>query len=303
MVRSRPIADQLDNLTDTFSVDQECADHLFRSRSANLVAELMLSHAWANSAFPICYRALADAVPKHFGERNDTAPLWNHILCDDLSQDLRLVPYLTLRGLISNASGAMCRALDHIGIIAHIWKSPEKVEALSDRDSGEYMFAFCRESNPITAQELAEANISKRFASMKFGASATSIYSDLNRIDLRHTQPPRFFFGYVPKSTQVACRFVERTNPEDESFQRRVTILANGHRTICGELISLCAEYAVPTEELRDAADAFKMFGSPAGEPSPELQRSVTELLTKVVGEQPQREKSRPSETRTRQAR
>ena len=68
-------------------------------------------------------------------------------------------------------------------------------------------------------------------------------------------------------------------------------------------VIALCAEYASPSDELRDAADAFKMFASPAGEPGQDLARSANELLTKISGEPLQREKSGQSYRRTRQAR
>jgi hypothetical protein len=92
------VSDAVDSLTQTFSMDRAYCDALLNSGNADIVAELLISYQWANSALPLCYRALAAAVAKRFGPRAENASLWNPILLDGINRDLRLVPYLVLRG-------------------------------------------------------------------------------------------------------------------------------------------------------------------------------------------------------------
>jgi hypothetical protein len=99
-------------------MDQAYCDALFASQYAPHVAELILSHLWANTAMPLCYQVLSVVVPEHFRTRRERAALWNLILLDGINRDLRLVPYLVLRGLASEASTALRRAFEHTGVLS-----------------------------------------------------------------------------------------------------------------------------------------------------------------------------------------
>ena len=48
---------------------------------------------------------------------------------------------------------------------------------------------------------------------------------------------------------------------------------------VCGEVIALCADHAKWSDELSAAAEAFRILASVTGEPSPELESQVAELL------------------------
>jgi hypothetical protein len=101
-------------------MDQAYCDALFASQYAPHVAELILSHLWVNTAMPLCYQVLSAVVPEHFRTRRERAALWNLILLDGINRDLRLVPYLVLRGLASEASTALRRAFEHTGVLSSI---------------------------------------------------------------------------------------------------------------------------------------------------------------------------------------
>jgi hypothetical protein len=108
------------------------------------------------------------------GTRQERAALWNLIFLDGINCDLRLVPYLVLRGLASEASTALRRAFEHTGVLSHIWTDPSKVDALDDQDSQEYQRAFRREVDERKAKTLKTAGTSKRFATMKLGRVAAA---------------------------------------------------------------------------------------------------------------------------------
>ena len=146
------VSEEIDKLTQTFSTDQAYCDALFNWQNASTVAELLLLHMWANTALPLCYESLSASVPKRFRARSEKATLWNSILLDGVDRDLRLVPYLVLRGVASEASTALRRAFEHTGVLTHVWADPEKVDALEDTDSKDYDQAFRREIDARKAE-------------------------------------------------------------------------------------------------------------------------------------------------------
>lgn len=274
-------SDAVDSLTHTFSMDRAYCDALLNSGNADMVAELLISHQWANSALPACYSGLAATVEKRFGLRAEKARFWNLILFDGVNRDLRLMPYLVLRGIDSEASAALRRALEHVGVLTHIWAYPGKLDALQDTDSKDYEQAFRREGDHGKARELKQLQICKRFEAMKLGQVATLLYHKLSAIDIHGGTSARFF-SYAAEPSDFACSFAMRSAPSAEGFRRRISLLVDGHRTTSLELMNLCADHAERSEELAAAARASQMLCSPAGEHSPELQLRIAELLNQL---------------------
>jgi hypothetical protein len=275
------VSDALDRLTQTFSMDRAYCDALMNSASASAVAELLISHQWANSALPLCYKGLAAAVGQHFGARSENATFWNFILLDGVNRDLRLVPYLVLRGVASEASAALRRALEHVGVLTHIWMDPEKVDALRDTDSKEYSQAFRREVDERKAKALRDSKTAKRFAAMKLGSVATLLYDTLSVTDVHGGTSARFVL-YADDPSDLVCSFTMRPDPSAERTIQQIRFLTDGHRATCLEMMSLCGDYAAPSEELAAAAETFKMFASVAGDQTPELRQHVAQLLNRL---------------------
>ena len=281
------VSDALDSLTQTFSMDRAHCDALLNSGNADIVAELLISHQWANSALPLCCNGLAAAVAKRFGPRAERAGFWNLIFLDGVSRDLRLVPYLVLRGVASEASAALRRALEHTGVLTHIWADPHKVDALQDTDSKDYEQAFRWEKDKRKQEALSQSKTCKRFAAMKLGALATQFYETLSATGIHGGTAARFF-SYAAEPSSFTCSFTMRSAPAAEGIRGKISFLVNGHRTTCAEVMNLCAAYAERSEELAAAAVAFKMLSEPAGEPSPELREHIAELLNRLgVGDRP----------------
>lgn len=207
--------------------------------------------------------------------------MWNLILLDGVNRDLRLVPCLVLRGVGSEASAAVRRALEHTGVLAHIWAEPTKVEALEDTDSKDYEYAFRREKDSHKAKALKHSKTTKRFAAMKLGPLATLLWNSLSTTDIHGGTSARFFL-YTANPGDLACSFAIRLDAGSEGIGRQISFLVNAHRTTCGEIMNLCADYAEPSEELGAAALAFKMFAQPSGEPSVELREHIRQLRNRL---------------------
>jgi hypothetical protein len=220
-------------------------------------------------------------VPKHFGTRSERAALWNLVLLDGINRDLRILPYLLLRGLAAEASGSLRRALEHLGVLTHIWQTPETVDALEDPTSKTYDRAFKFEKDKTKDEALKAANNSKRFEAMRTGAVATKLYKSLSDFGV-HGGTASMFFATSAQPSQMNCSFVQRLDPGGEQFGRHLSLLSNGHRTVCGELICLCVDKGIRTDEVVAAAKSFQVFACPAGEPTVELAQTVMELLEKI---------------------
>lgn len=273
------MSDRLDELTRTFEIDKAFAQALLTSSHREQVAELLLSHAWANKAFPICHKALSRAASRRFGpERGEKAADWTFILTESLHRDMRLVPYLALRGLLSDAGVALRRAFEHVGVVTHIWRDQSKLEALEDPDSDEYCTAFRREPNPVAAKALKLAGVAKRFSAMGAGSAATKLYERLSAFHV-HGGTSRHLIGQELRPTAFTCSFYSRPVPDTDYVGQQLGILTDGHKLLSAEMMNLCVEYAEHSEDVRDAVQTLSVFAWQDNHQTPELLTAIQALL------------------------
>ena len=142
-------SEKLDELTHTFSADRLFYDALLTSRNAEKVAEVLVFNEWASKYMAYCQQGLLQQVPTRFGAtRLTSGELWTAILMAGLTKDINLVPYLVLRGLVSEAGAVLRRGLETTGVLTHIWCDPTKVQALhTEPTTREYGEAFRRYDN------------------------------------------------------------------------------------------------------------------------------------------------------------
>jgi hypothetical protein len=164
---------------------------------------------------------------------------------------------------------------------SHIWTDPSKLDALDDPDSQEYQRAFRREVDERKAKTLKTAGTSKRFATMKLGRVATALYEALSKFDVHGGTSARFF-AYSTETTPFTCSFSMRPVPASGRVVQHVKLLTDGYKTVCGEAIALGTDHAERSDELMAAAEAYMLLASVTGEPSPELQERVAELLGRL---------------------
>jgi hypothetical protein len=276
------VADRLDQLTNTFQLDRAFCDALFESPYRTQAAELILSHLWANNAFLICHKALARAAPARFGPgRDDKAAVWTLILIESLQWDLRLVPYLVVRGLPSEAAVALRRAMEHTGVLAHIWRDTAKVDALDDPASADYSNAFRRQRDAMFARFLKDAGLAKRFSAMRAAVAATALYDQLSTFHVHGGTRYRLLARDLSPN-ELTCSFCNRPVPSSGHLGQQLAVLTDGHKLMCGELMGLCADYSEPFDELVDAAKALSILLSQDGTQSTELRSAVRNLLARL---------------------
>src|SRR6266404_4431947 len=132
----------------TFRADRLFCDSLLASRQAGSVAELIVYYAWARACLPHLQKDFLQLVPSHFHEDvRESAHFWTFSFLLAIMKDISLVPHLVIRGVISEAGSALRRALEHIGVLTHIWADPAKIQFLGDFDSKDYCEAFLSERN------------------------------------------------------------------------------------------------------------------------------------------------------------
>ena len=275
----------IDNLTHTFQLDQTFCDALFSSPHVEQISELLLSHLWANSAIPMCHKILSTATAKHFGEaQREKAVLWTWILMESLNRDMKIVPYLSIRGLLLEAGGALRRAYEHVGVLTHIWRDESKIESLDDPSGDQYCTSFRREPNSQKAKGLKEAGVSKRFASMQTGYGATILYDKLSTFDV-HGGTGHRLLGQNFDLSEFTCSFCSRPMPNSDFVGQKLEILTEGHKLLCVEIISLCIDHGEKSEDLVAAVNALSMFKLKGTSRSTELLTAIRDLLSKLRSE------------------
>jgi hypothetical protein len=126
---------------------------------------------------------------------------------------------------------------------------------------------------------------------MRLGGVATLLDEKLSELDVHGGTSRRFFehSSETERPERFVCSFSARLDPKGDSIARRLSILADGHKTICGEIVTLCVDRANISDELRAAAEAWKIFAQPSAEPTRELSQAISEFLSKLgVADRPQ---------------
>lgn len=234
------IADKLDQLTHTFQKDRDFCENLFASRNVEVGAELLVSHQWANRAFVICQKLLCAHAPDRFGERRgEKSALWTFVLSESMHRDMRLVSYRALRGLFSVSATILRRALEDTGVLTHLWSDPTKLDSFEDPGRKQYVLAFRCEVDWRNNKALKKLGLSKRFAAMAAGKSATLLYKQLSEFHVHGgtpTQIRQLDLNLEPN----ACAFAFRIDANDEIIGEGLRFLRQGHQLLCCELVSLC---------------------------------------------------------------
>jgi hypothetical protein len=113
----------------TFDADRAFCDCLMTSSQAPAVARLTAYYAWARICLPHIRTGLLTLGAARFDESiRESAQFWTAALVQGVMQDIALVPYLVIRGVISEAGSVVRRGLESIGVLTHIWADPTKVQ-------------------------------------------------------------------------------------------------------------------------------------------------------------------------------
>jgi hypothetical protein len=116
---------RLDELTGTFSADRSYCDHLFSSPTAENAARIFIYHKWARLFLPHFQVGLLAIAPKRFASNEvKSAEFWTATLTGGIMEDICLIAYLVMRGMLPEAGSVLRRSLEHAGVLTHFWYSP-----------------------------------------------------------------------------------------------------------------------------------------------------------------------------------
>jgi hypothetical protein len=276
------LPDQIDRLTSTFSADRAYCEHLFSSPEASRPTQLLVYHQWALAYLPRFQQGLLAMVPRHFApvSRND-AEMWTAILTGGIIKDICLTPYFVIRGLTSEAGSVIRRALEHLGVLTHLWYDPAKIRAIQDPDSNDYMDAFVRERNKPKAAALSAQGIRKRFEKCSLGNPISRLYEVFSEYNVHGGKLGNMAMGPL-EPTGFSCAFVNRSEFA-KMEQQQLLLIVSGVEILCIETAKLHGEYGknygVTQPEVGEGAHALAALLSPSGSQSPEMNAHIQAIF------------------------
>ena len=279
MKRDRPSA-ALDQLTATFRSDQRYCDALLNSPNSLLIGRILVYYKWARRYLPHIQQGLVKIAAKRFSKQQaPNAEAWTVFLLSGILKDICLVPYLTLRGVFSEAGIVIRRNLENLGVLTHFWSDPSKAEYLEDSDSANFAIAFVRETDQKTAKELKQKEVRKRFAALhSFPKPASDLYKLLSGSDVHGGTPLNVVLALADENS-VSCGFIDRRDPGDE---KTLSLLHTGTEILCVETASLHGRfgtrYGVTPSMVGEGGRLLTALLSPVDAPSLEMARELVAL-------------------------
>ena len=277
-------AGRLDVFTATFRRDQDYFNALCSSSEFALVAKAITLSKWAHVHFEVLQTALLGKIEERFpASVKDRVEIWTLALTGQIVRDVRLVPYLVIRGLASEAGLPVRRALESIGVLSHFWRDPGKADSLGSVKSKAYRYAFLCECDQKEQAKLKARGVDKRFACFEdqWLEKASQLYNILSTYNVHGGAPEGLLLSeLVP--TEYSCGFFNRPSPETLGKEKMVFHLVAGLEIVLIELCSIVHMYGKREAVVREAALLFvSLLGNPdSSDPdlSPEIRAVMDDL-------------------------
>jgi len=271
----------LERITKTFSADRAFCEYLFASQAARTAAQILLYQDWVSNYLPDFEHGFMQMVPTHFASYDTKkARLWTTTLMYAIIRDLSLISYLVLRGVMIEAHSVGRRALEHTGVLTHLWHDPSKVNALGVSEK-EFKRAF---ENPPVPEEGKARAVKPRFAQLLFAEAIAPLYKHFSECGI-HGGTPMTFVQSPLRQTRFSCQFFIR--PEDHLDSAALWVLAKTCELICCEVVNLYGYFGktygpIPDKLSEGRAYLLALAGGPGHgvEETAEMKSAVDHLLT-----------------------
>jgi len=273
-------SDDIDRLTGTFRADRRFCDSLFVSENAENFAEILVYYIWAHVFLPHFQKGILQFVPLHFQrDSHERARFWSYALSLGVMKDLRLIPYLLMRGLIAESGSVLRRSLEHVGVLTHIWSDPTKLRFLDEIDSKEYRDAFQSEKDKHVQSDLKARGVKKRFACLLSDGAASTLYEILSNWWV-HGGSSAYLLHWESDPGQSSCWFLDRKTPAEA----RIDLLSQGVAILCMEIVNLyithAQKYRTSCAETAAGIDSIlRLFSLPPDPRTDEMKRQIAQIL------------------------
>ena len=235
-------ADGVDAVLRTFSRDRYFCDAVAASHAIE-VGRLIVYGKWVHNYLTPIQEELHHMAARHFpAQYAKEAGFWTLTNTAGIGRDLLLVPYLVLRGAVSEAGFSLRRSFENAGVLAHLWNEPSNSAFLGSQDDQGFRRAFIWEPNDHRRAALKAAGIQKRFERCAMPQPLTSLYSILSEFTI-HGGSPSQLTGAELIPTEFSCALLNRPDPAKD-LSRVLMLLGNACEMLCVEIVTIHATYS-----------------------------------------------------------
>ena len=276
-------SDGVDAVTRTFLRDREFCDALAASHARH-VGRLLVYAKWVHNYMTPIQEELHHMAARHFpAQYVKDAGFWTLTNTGGIGRDLLLVPYLVLRGVISEAGFALRRSFENAGVLAHLWSEPSVSAFLGSQDDQGFRRAFIWEPKEDRRRALKAAGIQKRFERCAMPQPLTQLYSILSELTVHGGSPSQLMnTELVP--TRFSCAMLNRPDPAAKDISRELTLLGNGCEMLCIEVATIHGTYGkkYSVTPSKGGEGGFYLTKLLDQQPDGEMSKAITAALAEL---------------------
>lgn len=247
--------EKLNQATQCLDKERDFLNALFESEVAGRVANRIIV---LTSVFDAMESSMSDYLEAHssrlFHHKPDEVGSVLTMIVSEVAREVRLCAYLSAKGVFPQALSGLRRGIELIGIYAHIWKDPTKIDYLSDPDSKDYRKAFTNPSNKILEESLKKQNIKYRFQHCWDPVNISKMYALFSEHFTHATSFNSLVVNSFPADPTLSCSFIRRQAPEEYNEHYKLTQQLLG-------LLLVEIKHPIPEDDLlSDELQAFTLF-------------------------------------------
>jgi hypothetical protein len=251
---NRP-SETLDRLTRTFCADRQFFDELMAQPCGEAFVEMCVWHLWLVEYLHDIQNSLHVAGGRHGANYQ----LWVISMIGGVAHCLGMLMYLVARGVVNEAAASGRRALEYLGVAAHLVRDPSTAQCLTnaERQSPDFIRVFIR-GERAEAERLKSNGIRYRFARMSepMARAATQLYDLFSRFNV-HGGTMNSMVSIAAEPTPHSCAFHNRSI---EQSARNLVLFKPVMEITAIELIDLAGRYGTRTKRLNQAGACLTVW-------------------------------------------
>jgi hypothetical protein len=279
--------EKLNQATQCLDKERDFLNALFKTEVAGRVANRII-------VMTSVFDAMESSIPKYlqahssrlFNYKPDEVGNVLSMIVSEIAREVRLCAYLSTKGVFPQALSGLRRGIELIGIYAHIWNDPTKIDYLNDPDSKDYRKAFTNPSNDSLIKSLKDQNIKYRFQLCWDPVNISKMYALFSEHFTHATSFNSLVLNSFPPDPALSCSFIRRQAPEEYNEHYKLTQQLLG-------LLLVEIKHPIPEDDLlSDELQAFTLFFTlvtpllvSSEETMPSELKSKIDLLLNVIRE------------------
>lgn len=208
--------DRLNEATRCIDRERQFLDALMHTeaagRTANRIICLSTIFDGLESAVPAYLHARANIL---FTYKPEIVAGVLSMVVREIVREARLSAYLCAKGVFPQAISVLRRGVELIGLYAHIWHDPAKVDCLNDPDSHAYRDAFVFSADKNLSENLKRQRVRFRFVRCSASRALSTTYELLSEYFTHATSLSALVVSSAAADPAWSCAFIPRQAPEE----------------------------------------------------------------------------------------